>query len=574
MWGNALIIKNNMDGWIAVNDCGINIPPSDRGEVVVEDEKALASSELMSLMRGGMITISRDQSGIRAVNIDDEKAYVIPGTEIWDAKSAKGTEYTDIPYDFIEGTQILVDHVEAISSTRRFRLRRNVDYNLMIENLPYAFSKDRPEITIDSDLYYEEDVQKAIADEQVIVVLIQEKTIDEHGAECWVTVADRKNSELESKLAMPGTSCCFWEGPIFDGGGYANMNRQYLFNLTDLGISVRPTMISTLMDVESDIKDRIVKLSNNLIPLQSPKVYATNVPGSHVGRVVSYTMMETENRVHDSLAQRLMLADEIWVPCEWNKRTFREGGLTRDIHVMPLGVDHEGYRPAEKSVHIDCGTKGFTFLSVFNWNWRKGFDVMLKAYIRAFTSDDDVSLVMQSRFIGQKKFSDQIHKDVTSVTYGERKEKRPHLVLVDDVLPTFMMPRLYNSADAFVLFSRGEGWGLPAIEAGASGLPVLTCYHGGHEMFLDDDKAMLVRPDKVSRVDKTIEWISPFYHGMEFADYSEKAIDEAAEKMRWMYEHQEEIKPMAERCRQNILDNFTWRHAAERVATRLKEIQP
>ena len=93
-------------------------------------------------------------------------------------------------------------------------------------------------------------------------------------------------------------------------------------------------------------------------------------------------------------------------------------------------------------------------------------------------------------------------------------------------------------------------------------------------MFLDDDKALLVRPDKVTRVDKSIEWISPFYHGMEFADYSDKAVDEAAEKMRWMYENRDQLAPMAERCRQNILDNFTWRRAAERVAARLREIQP
>lgn len=569
-----MIVKNNMDAWITVNDANIKIPPKGRGTVTVPDEQALKSAELMSLIRGAMVTVARDRCGIHPVTVDDREAHMIPTTEIWDEGSGKPVEFTDVPYSFDQEKGVLRDRREVVESMRRFKIRRNVDCNLMVEGLPYALSKERPEIYLETDVYYGESVQRAIAAKQIILVEIQERTIDKNGDEKWSSVASREKSGLESNLAPPGSPCCFWEGPIFDGGGYANMNRQYLFNLSDIGITVRPTLVSTLMDVETKVKDRIVSLSYNLIPLQSPKVYATNVPGSHVGRVVSYTMMETESRIHESLVHKLMVADEVWVPCEWNVRTFREGGVKGNIHVMPLGVDHEAYHPAETSIFFDCGTKGFTFLSVFNWNWRKGFDVMLKAYIRAFTSDDDVSLVMQSRFVGQKRYSDQIFKDIKSVTSGERQEKRPHLVLVDDVIPTFLMPRLYNSADAFVLFSRGEGYGLPASEAASSGLPILTCLHGGHEMFLDDDKALLVRPDKITKVDKSIEWISPFYHDMEFVDYSDKAVDEAAEKMRWMYENRDKLAPMAERCRQNILENFTWRHAAERVAARLREIQP
>ena len=569
-----MIVKNNMDSWIAVNDIGIRIPPKGRGNAVVEDEKALKSDELMSLIRGAMVSVARDGEAIRPIVVDEKKAYLFPATEIWNAGSSKPVECVDVPYSFEEYKHALVDQARSEDLLRRFKIRRNVDYNLMIDGLSHALSRDRPEMMVDSKQYYGEHVQKTIASKQILLVEIQERIIDNDGSYKWISVADREKSGLESKLSPSGSPCCFWEGPIFDGGGYANMNRQYLFNLTRLGVTVRPTMVSTLMDVESSVKDKIVELSYNLIPLQSPKVYATNVPNSHVGRVVSYTMMETENRIHETLANKLMVADEIWVPCEWNRQTFQNAGVKRDIHIMPLGVDHEEYHPADKSIFFDCGTKGFTFLSVFNWNWRKGFDVMLKAYIRAFSDDDDVSLVMQSRFIGQKKYSDQIHKDIAAVTSGERKEKRPHLILVDNVIPTFLMPRLYNSADAFVLFSRGEGWGLPASEAAASGVPILTCLHGGHEMFLDDDKALLVRPDKVTKVDKSIEWISPFYHGMEFADYSDKAVDEAAEKMRWMYDNQDQLAPMADRCRQNILDNFTWRHAAERVAARLREIQP
>lgn len=35
------------------------------------------------------------------------------------------------------------------------------------------------------------------------------------------------------------------------------------------------------------------------------------------------------------------------------------------------------------------------------------------------------------------------------------------------------MPRLYKAADAFVLPSRGEGWGRPHVEAMSMALPVI-----------------------------------------------------------------------------------------------------
>jgi glycosyltransferase involved in cell wall biosynthesis len=40
-------------------------------------------------------------------------------------------------------------------------------------------------------------------------------------------------------------------------------------------------------------------------------------------------------------------------------------------------------------------------------------------------------------------------------------------------VPAIDMPQLYKSADAFVLPSRGEGWGLPLMEAMAMELPTI-----------------------------------------------------------------------------------------------------
>ena len=46
----------------------------------------------------------------------------------------------------------------------------------------------------------------------------------------------------------------------------------------------------------------------------------------------------------------------------------------------------------------------------------------------------------------------------------------------------------YRSHHAFICGSRGEGWGLPVIEAAAAGLPIISPLHTGLAEFLSDVK--------------------------------------------------------------------------------------
>lgn len=51
--------------------------------------------------------------------------------------------------------------------------------------------------------------------------------------------------------------------------------------------------------------------------------------------------------------------------------------------------------------------------------------------------------------------------------------------ILDEHVPQTALPHLYLAADAFVLPSRGEGWGRPHTEAMAMELPVITTNWSG-----------------------------------------------------------------------------------------------
>ena len=52
--------------------------------------------------------------------------------------------------------------------------------------------------------------------------------------------------------------------------------------------------------------------------------------------------------------------------------------------------------------------------------------------------------------------------------------------------PNQELPSLYAAADAFVLPSRGEGWGRPVMEAMAMGLPTIATNWSGTTAFLGE----------------------------------------------------------------------------------------
>ena len=77
-------------------------------------------------------------------------------------------------------------------------------------------------------------------------------------------------------------------------------------------------------------------------------------------------------------------------------------------------------------------------------------------------------------------------------------------------LPAADMPRLYAGADAFVLASRGEGWGRPWMEAMAMGLPTIGSRWSGTTMFMDDANSWLIDGEVVD-VAESAQSHTPFY---------------------------------------------------------------
>ena len=93
--------------------------------------------------------------------------------------------------------------------------------------------------------------------------------------------------------------------------------------------------------------------------------------------------------------------------------------------------------------------------------------------------------------------------------------------MVLEPVPFKEMPDLYRSADALVLPSRGEGAGMPVLEAAACGVPVIATDWGGYEELMDEFDGLPGRPRRHGRGGPRSCWFdNTLYRGLLLAEPS------------------------------------------------------
>jgi len=104
---------------------------------------------------------------------------------------------------------------------------------------------------------------------------------------------------------------------------------------------------------------------------------------------IGYSMLEVDGLPLEWVRQANLM-DEVWVPSEFNKKTFFEAGVKAPIKVIPLGIDPAYFSTSIKGEKID-GI--FSFLSIFEWGERKAPELLLRAFSDEFSAAEDVVLI-------------------------------------------------------------------------------------------------------------------------------------------------------------------------------------
>ena len=203
------------------------------------------------------------------------------------------------------------------------------------------------------------------------------------------------------------------------------------------------------------------------------------VPYVRAGYIIKWAIFETACPPR-KMIRWLADSSEIWVPSEWGRSVLIAHGITPSkVMVVNEGVNPFIYNRLGKVAREPVPIK---LLCVATLHVRKGLSDVVDAFLAAQLDPSEVELVLQVGQSGRYDFPGYYSSDdlLRKVANTDNIKIRQQSIRSDS------MGVFYRSHHAFICGSRGEGWGLPVIEAAAAGLPIISPVHTGLGEFLSD----------------------------------------------------------------------------------------
>jgi glycosyltransferase involved in cell wall biosynthesis len=250
-------------------------------------------------------------------------------------------------------------------------------------------------------------------------------------------------------------------------------------------------------------------------------------------------------------------------PSRWTAVAFERFGVPlHRIHVVPLGIDPEVFRPDESKRLARRSKLGvgehFVFLSTGSMTMVKGIDLLLAAFARIIPLNPDVRLILK----GADSLFDSgniVRGLLAALPTGAREAVASRLLYIGETLSAQRMAELYNVADSYVSPYRAEGFNLPVLEAGACGVPVICTAGGPTDEFIDPVSSRRIRSRiEMVRMDKD-----------HIGEALVPDLDDLVDLMQQAIRHRDEVAQMRLLAADHARRNFTWELVTDRLRQEL-----
>lgn len=257
--------------------------------------------------------------------------------------------------------------------------------------------------------------------------------------------------------------------------------------------------------------------------------------------------------------------DEMWVPSNYVKKVYEDSGVpSQRVFVVPNGVNTNKFNPNVKPYPLQT-KKTFKFLFVGGTIYRKGIDILLDVYSQIFNREDDVCLVVKD-IGGYSFYKGMIAKD--RIEELQQNDDAPEIEYIETFLEEEELSGLYTACDVLVHPYRGEGFGLPILEAMACGIPPIVTNGGACLDFCNYENSLLVKA-------KAIRYENKMIGDKELTDYLwlyEPDKNDLKKQMLFAVENRAKMLELGEAASKFAHNNFSWENSFEILQKRIVEL--
>jgi glycosyltransferase involved in cell wall biosynthesis len=333
---------------------------------------------------------------------------------------------------------------------------------------------------------------------------------------------------------QPGRRELLWHSLLKPSEGYGSVGWNLLQALERQGVevSLAPTKNQPIRGLE-----RFYRSVNRWDRIGLYHHYWARPGTLKCERIVNFSMWESTlvpREMVDEINQSVTLQ---CVPCKQNAECFRDCGVRAPLEILHLGVD------AARYPYLDRDHSGpFTFGTYGDLAFRKGIDVLVRAFRDEFARSEPVRLVL---------------KDTGNAALGDLTD--PRIEILRGVMNHEELLGLLGEMDVFVLPSRGEGFGLCGLEAMSTGLPLIATNWSGPAEYLDpaDSYPLAYRLVNAGGIEsKGVRY---------FGQWAEPDYEHLRHLMRLLYEHRDQAKSQGRLASERVHRKWTWDRVAHKL---------
>lgn len=253
-------------------------------------------------------------------------------------------------------------------------------------------------------------------------------------------------------------------------------------------------------------------------------VWHENQTATHIGYGPHNYLAFFESDTLDHVRKHQMgFPDRIIAPSKWAKEVLEKNGITKQIVVVPMGVDPDVYNTNPIPKSADEPTK---FLCIGKKEVRKGHDILIEAFNAAFEPEDDVQLIMlwANPFLSEPEGLqwDSLYK---------QSKLGPVVRLHNSTKSDAEYLKILKDADCCVFPSRSEGFGMPILQSICLGKPVITTNYSAMTEFCTNSNSMLIEVDELEAA-----YDGKWFHGTgSWAKYGKSQMDQLVAYLRLVH---------------------------------------